>query len=72
MLARENRGTFLAVYMARVRITVHADGAAIVRGDTKGAASHRLHDIAVKAAETDATKRALPNSASHLAKLDRR
>jgi FkbM family methyltransferase len=26
VLARENRGTFLAVYLARVRVTVHADG----------------------------------------------
>ena len=26
VLARENRGTFLAVYIAKVRITVHADG----------------------------------------------
>ena len=27
VLARENRGSFLAVYAAKVRITVHADGA---------------------------------------------
>ena len=26
VLARENRGSFLAVYIAKVRITVHADG----------------------------------------------
>ncbi len=31
VLTRENRGTFLAVYIARVRITVHADGATIIR-----------------------------------------
>jgi recombination DNA repair RAD52 pathway protein len=31
VLARENRGTFLAVYTARVRVTVHADGATIIR-----------------------------------------
>ena len=31
VLARENRGSFLAVYIARVRITVHADGATIIR-----------------------------------------
>ena len=31
VLARENRGTFLAVYIARVRITVHAEGATVVR-----------------------------------------
>ena len=31
VLARENRGTFLAVYTARVRISVHADGTTIIR-----------------------------------------
>ena len=31
VLARENRGSFLAVYVAKVRITVQADGATIVR-----------------------------------------
>ena len=31
VLARENRGTFVAVYIARVRVTVHADGATIIR-----------------------------------------
>ena len=31
VLARENRGSFLAVYVAKVRITVHADGAIIIR-----------------------------------------
>jgi recombination DNA repair RAD52 pathway protein len=31
VLARENRGTFLTVYLARVRVTVHADGATIIR-----------------------------------------
>src|SRR5512136_1715355 len=30
VLARENRGSFLAVYLARVRVTVHADGATII------------------------------------------
>jgi hypothetical protein len=64
VLARENRGTFLAVYIARVRITVHADGATIIReghgtGDGHGTSPGEVHDIALKAAETDATKRAL-------------
>lgn len=64
VLARENRGTFLAVYVARVRVTVHAHGAAIIReghgsGDGRGTSPGETHDIAVKAAETDATKRAL-------------
>src|SRR4029079_9873799 len=31
VLARENRGTFTAIYTAKVRITVQADGATIVR-----------------------------------------
>ena len=64
VLARENRGTFLAVYIARVRITVQADGATIVReghgtGEGRGTSPGEVHDIALKAAETDATKRAL-------------
>ena len=63
-LARENRGSFLAVYIAKVRITVHADGATIVReghgsGEGRGASAAEVHDTALKAAETDATKRAL-------------
>jgi hypothetical protein len=64
VLARENRGTFLAVYIARVRITVHADGAAIIReghgtGEGRGTFPGEAHDFALKAAETDGTKRAL-------------
>ena len=64
VLARENRGSFLAIYIARVRITVHADGVTIIReghgsGEGRGAAPGEAHDTALKAAETDATKRAL-------------
>jgi hypothetical protein len=64
VLARENRGSFLAVYIAKVRITVHADGPTIVReghgsGEGRGASPGEVHDIALKVAETDATKRAL-------------
>jgi Rad52/22 family double-strand break repair protein len=64
VLARENRGTFLAVYIASVRITVHAEGRPITReghgsGEGRGASPGEVHDIALKAAETDATKRAL-------------
>jgi hypothetical protein len=64
VLARENRGTFLAVYIARVRITVAANGATVIReghgsGERRGTSPAEVHDIAVKAAETDATKRAL-------------
>jgi DNA recombination protein Rad52 len=64
VLTRENRGTFLVVYFARVRITVHADGATVIReghgtGQGHGSSPGEVHDIALKAAETDATKRAL-------------
>ena len=64
VLARENRGSFMAVYTAKVRITVHADGATIVReghgsGEGRGTSPGEVHDIALKAAETDGTKRAL-------------
>jgi Rad52/22 family double-strand break repair protein len=64
VLARETRGTFLAVYLARVRVTVQADGATIIReghgtGEGRGTSPGEVHDIALKAAETDATKRAL-------------
>ena len=64
VLARENRGSFLAVYVAKVRITVHADGATIVReghgsAEGRGTSPGEVHDIALKAAETDGTKRAL-------------
>jgi hypothetical protein len=63
-LARETRGTFLAVYLARVRVTVQADGATIIRGghgtgEGRGTSPGEVHDVALKAAETDATKRAL-------------
>ena len=64
VLARENRGSFLAVYVARVRITVQAEGATVIReghgtGEGRGTSPGEVHDIALKAAETDATKRAL-------------
>src|SRR6516164_4223078 len=63
VLGRENKGTFLAVYIARVRLTVQADGANIIReghgsGEGRGTSPGEVHDIALKAAETDATKRA--------------
>src|SRR5262249_37171943 len=63
-LARENRRTFLAVYIARVRVTVHADGVTIIReghgiAEGRGTSPGEVHDIALKAAETDATKQAL-------------
>ena len=64
VLARENRGKFTAVYLARVRISVRANGVIIVReghgtGEGRGESVGEVHDTAFKAAETDATKRAL-------------
>src|SRR5262249_19684503 len=64
VLARENRGSFLAVYVAKVRITVQVDGTTILReghgsGEGRGTSPGEVHDIAIKAAETDASKRAL-------------
>jgi len=63
VLSRENRGTFVAVYVAKVRITVQADGTTVIReghgsGEGRGTSPGEVHDIALKAAETDATKRA--------------
>jgi hypothetical protein len=64
VLNREIRGTFTAVYAAKVRITVFANGRTVVReghgtGEGQGPSAGETHDIALKAAETDATKRAL-------------
>src|SRR4249919_2345343 len=64
VLARENRGAFLAVYIAKVRITVEVNGTTTIReghgtGESRGTSTGEVHDIALKAAETDATKRAL-------------
>jgi Rad52/22 family double-strand break repair protein len=64
VLARENRGIFLAIYTAKVRITVEADGTKIIReghgsGEGRANTPGEVHDIALKSAETDATKRAL-------------
>jgi hypothetical protein len=64
VLGRENRGTYIAVYIAKVRITVVAGGATVIReghgtGQGHGSSPGEVHDMALKAAETDATKRAL-------------
>jgi len=64
VLTRERSGTFLAVYVARVRITARAGRASTIReghgtGEGRGSSPGEVHDIALKAAETDATKRAL-------------
>ena len=64
LLAREVRGVPSAVYSARVRVTVNADGRVVIRdghgtGEAHGGSLGEVHDRALKAAETDATKRAL-------------
>jgi DNA recombination protein Rad52 len=55
---------FLAAYTARVRISVRAGDIVIVRegcgtGEAKATTPGQAHEIALKTAETDATKRAL-------------
>jgi len=55
---------FVAAYTAKVRISVRAGDATIVRdgsgsGEGKARTRGQAHDFALKAAETDATKRAL-------------
>ena len=64
VLGRENRGAYIAVYIAKVRISVVAGGATVIReghgtGQAHGSSPGEVHDLALKAAETDATKRAL-------------
>lgn len=64
VMARENRGAFVAIYIAKVRITVEVDGVRIVReghgsGEGRSSSPAEAHDVGLKAAETDATKRAL-------------
>src|SRR4029078_8873134 len=59
-LTREHRGGFLAVYPAKVRVAVDAEGTKILReghgcGEGRGNSPGEVHDTALKAAETDAT-----------------
>ena len=64
IFARAERSGFAAAYLTRVRITVRAGAATIVRegcgsGDAYASTMGEAHERAAKAAETDATKRAL-------------
>src|SRR5262249_14522069 len=57
-------GTYRAVYTAKVRITVRAGEAKVVREgsgscEAIAATAGQAHELALKGAETDATKRAL-------------
>ena len=62
--AELQRGQTACFYTAKVRVTVRAGGATIVRegigtGIGRSESADLAHEIALKAAETDATKRAL-------------
>lgn len=64
VLSRETRGVFTVVYIAKSKITVRTDGSAVIRegqgsGEAKAGSPGEAHDLALKIAETDATKRAL-------------
>ena len=64
IFAREVHGVYRVLYAARVRVTVRAEGVSVVRegsgtGEARGPSSAEAHDMALKSAETDATKRAL-------------
>lgn len=57
-------GRYCAAYVARIRIRVRAGEAVVVRegsgaGESRAASPGQAHEFAAKAAETDATKRAL-------------
>ncbi|MEO4040787.1 Rad52/Rad22 family DNA repair protein [Hoeflea sp. CAU 1731] len=61
---KHNGARYDAVYTTRVRVVVDADGARIVRegsgtGEASAQTPGQAHEFALKAAETDATKRAL-------------
>lgn len=64
VFSREAKGTYVTVYTAKVRIAVRAKDLSVVRdghgtGEGRGATPGEAHDFGLKAAETDATKRAL-------------
>ena len=59
-----SRGEHTVAYTAKVRITVRAGNTIVVRegsgsGEAKGFSPGQAHELALKSAETDATKRAL-------------
>lgn len=61
---KQVNGRFCAAYVTRIRIRVRAGEALIVRegsgaGESNSASPGQAHEFAAKAAETDATKRAL-------------
>lgn len=64
VMARDNRGSFVAIYIAKVRITVQVTDATVIReghgtGEGRSSSPAEAHEFGLKVAETDATKRAL-------------
>jgi DNA recombination protein Rad52 len=64
VVSREVRGTFHAVYIAKVRIIVRAGDKLITReghgtGEGRSSSAGEAHEMGLKIAETDGTKRAL-------------
>lgn len=64
VLTQKQRGQYVCLYTTKVRVTVRAGGAIITRegigaGFGRSSLEDVAHDIGLKAAETDATKRAL-------------
>jgi len=61
---KQVNGRYCAAYVARIRIRVRAGEAVVIRegsgaGESNAASPGQAHEFAAKAAETDATKRAL-------------
>ncbi len=61
---KQNGSRFSAAYVTRIRVTVKAGDATIIRegsgaGEAHSASPGQAHEMAAKGAETDATKRAL-------------
>lgn len=61
--ARANNSEFTSAYIVRVRVRVHTEKRIVVRegtgtGESRATTIGQAHEIALKAAETDATKRA--------------
>lgn len=61
---KQNNGRYCAAYVTRIRVRVRAGEAVVLRegsgaGEANAATPGQAHEFAAKAAETDATKRAL-------------
>ena len=78
VLARENRGAFLAVYTARVRISVQAGGTTIVReghgsGEGRGASWRQTAQILLLLSSIEfCAKDCIPNERPHFRRVRRK